>query len=90
VSYQLLADGLRYEFFPDISQPTLLFHGKHDTVVLPTCSAEFAQGRSNVSLRIVESGHELTDVLEQIWAVVQPFCLGETHGGGMNLDQSGM
>ena len=36
-------------------------------------SAEFAIGRPNVTLVRVNSGHELTDVLEEIWKASKDF-----------------
>jgi uncharacterized protein len=64
LSYQLLADADPYEDYPEFRQPSLVFHGSNDDVVPPRFSQEFAQGRPNVRLEIVDSGHELTDVLD--------------------------
>jgi pimeloyl-ACP methyl ester carboxylesterase len=76
VGYQLLEDGARYEDHPDVRQPCLIFHGVRDEVVPVSFSQEFAAGRANVELHTVESGHELTDVLDLMWTRVEPFLHG--------------
>ena len=73
VGYQLLEDAEQYEDYPDVSQPTLIFHGRHDDVVPSEYSEEFAARHPQVTLRIVESGHELVDVLEDMWAEMRVF-----------------
>ncbi|HLH18709.1 MAG TPA: YqiA/YcfP family alpha/beta fold hydrolase [Bryobacteraceae bacterium] len=71
--YDLIADAERYEDDPDFLQPVLIFHGEHDDVVPPAVSQRFAAGRSNVKLEIVDSGHELHNVLEPMWRQMAPF-----------------
>ena len=73
IGYQLIEDGLRYEDFPDVRQPALIFHGVRDDVVPAAFSQEFAAGRDNIHLRLIESGHELTDVMEQLWEEAKAF-----------------
>jgi pimeloyl-ACP methyl ester carboxylesterase len=73
IAYDLIADGLRYEGYPDARQPTLIVHGRHDTVVDPALSVAFARGRPNVELVLVDSDHQLLDVLDPIWERVGPF-----------------
>src|SRR5713101_9962077 len=73
VGYQLLEDAEQYEDYPDVSQPTLIFHGRRDDVVPFGYSEEFAARHPQVTLRIVESGHELLDVLEDMWAEMRLF-----------------
>lgn len=67
IGYQLLADGLQYEDHPAVHQPTLIFHGLHDDVVPPSFSEEFAAGKPNVRLRLLDSDHALTDQLPLMW-----------------------
>jgi uncharacterized protein len=76
VSYELLEDGERYEDYPDVSQPTLVFHGRNDDVVPVQYSEEFAARHPGVTLRVMDSGHELLDVLEQMWAEIKALWLG--------------
>jgi pimeloyl-ACP methyl ester carboxylesterase len=73
LGYQLIEDGLRYEDFPDFRQSALLFHGIHDTVVPPGSSQQFVATHANVRLRLLDSDHELLNVLEIIWQEAGPF-----------------
>jgi pimeloyl-ACP methyl ester carboxylesterase len=66
VGYQLVEDAARYPDFPDFPQPALIFHGAHDDVVPAAYAEEFARGRANVRLDVVDSGHDLLNVLEKI------------------------
>src|SRR5262249_48116717 len=68
VGYELLVDGERYEDYPEVRQPTLIFHGRNDDVVPVEYSEEFAARRANVTLRVMDSDHELLNVLEEMWA----------------------
>ena len=73
LGYGLYEDGLRYEDYPDVRQPVLIFHGAQDDTVPPVYSSEFASARANVDLRIVDSGHELIDVLDALWPPIAVF-----------------
>lgn len=73
LGHELLEDSARYEDEPDFGQPALVIHGSADTVVPAAVSRAFAAGHPNVMLHVMESGHELTDVLEPMWAVVGSF-----------------
>jgi len=64
VGYELMEDAERYEDYPDFRQPALIFHGSQDDVVPARHSQEFARGRPQVQLEILDSGHELTDQLD--------------------------
>jgi pimeloyl-ACP methyl ester carboxylesterase len=64
--YGLIEDAARYEDFPDFRQPALVIHGRRDDIVPVEYSQEFALGRSNVDLEVVDSGHDLLDVLDAI------------------------
>ena len=75
LGYQLLEDALGYEELPDFQQPALIFHGIHDTVVPAQFSSGFARSHPNVGLRLLDSDHELLDVLENIWQEAGPFLL---------------
>jgi pimeloyl-ACP methyl ester carboxylesterase len=66
LAYGLLEDAEQYESFPDFSQPALLFHGAHDDVVPAQYSERFAAPHPNVNLHIVDSGHDLLNVLDSI------------------------
>lgn len=73
LGYQLMQDAEKYENCPDFRQPCLIFHGTGDTVVPIRYSEDFAAGHSNVELVRLQSGHEMTDVLGNIWARAWPY-----------------
>jgi len=70
LGYQFAEDSAGYEDEPAFSQPALVFHGEHDSVVPIGVSRAYASGRPNIRLVPMESGHELTDVLEPMWAQI--------------------
>jgi uncharacterized protein len=74
LSYQLIEDGLLYEDFPQVAQPALVLHGTRDEVVPVGVSEEFVR-RDPGRRRLVtfDSGHELTDVLGQLWSETARF-----------------
>jgi pimeloyl-ACP methyl ester carboxylesterase len=75
LGYQLIEDGALYEDYPDVRQPALIYHGDGDDVVSVDLSREFASRHLNARLVVVRSGHELTDVLDQMWQGVHAFLL---------------
>ncbi|MBV9081257.1 MAG: alpha/beta fold hydrolase [Acidobacteriaceae bacterium] len=75
IGYELIEDASRFEPFPDFTQPALIFHGNHDASVPVQYSAEFVSAHSNARLVRLESGHELTDVLDQIWQESKNFLM---------------
>lgn len=66
VGFELIADGSSYEDEPDFPQPALIFHGAHDDVVPAVYSERFARHHPNARLEIVDSDHELLNVLDAI------------------------
>jgi pimeloyl-ACP methyl ester carboxylesterase len=75
LAYSLMEDAERYQDFPDFRQPTLIFHGAHDDVVPARYSEEFAATHPNAVLEIVDSGHELLNVIDYMAARAIPFLL---------------
>jgi uncharacterized protein len=67
VGYQLMEDSALYEDEPEFAQPALILHGQEDAVVPVGISAGYAARHANVTLRVVDSDHALTDVLEDLW-----------------------
>ncbi len=65
--YSLIEDAAQYEAFPDVHQPTLVFHGTDDPLVPVALSDSFVRRGANRQLVELSSGHELTDVLHPIW-----------------------
>lgn len=73
VGYGLYLDATDYPDFPEVTQPTRVFHGKKDITVDAQLSVEFAWGKPNAQVELVESGHELTDIMDLLWAEVARF-----------------
>jgi|SRR5579863_3049843 len=73
LGYQLMEDSRNYEDEPEFAQPALVLHGRLDTVVPASISTGYAASRSNVTLRLFDSGHELTEVLEDLWEEAAAF-----------------
>jgi hypothetical protein len=80
IGFQLMEDARSYEPFPNFQQPALIFHGTRDPVVPVQYSAAFTAAHSNARLIQLESGHELTDVLDIIWENVKVFLLDTGSG----------
>lgn len=73
ISHALLEDGAQYEDYPDFTQPALIFHGAQDVVVPAELSRRFVATHPNANLEIVDSGHEMLDVLDSIAPKVTEF-----------------
>ena len=67
LQYKFLEDAAKYEATPDFHQRALILHGTGDTVVPYQVSYDYALEHSHTRLALFKSGHELTDVLEQLW-----------------------
>lgn len=72
---EFLEDAGTYEPFPSFSQPALIFHGNRDPIVPVEHSLRFQRRHPATRLMRLDSGHELTDVLDPIWREAQPFLL---------------
>jgi pimeloyl-ACP methyl ester carboxylesterase len=73
LGYHFVEDSRQYEDEPEFAQPALILHGLRDPVVPADVSEQFASRRSNALLRLFDSGHELTDVLEPMWNEICSF-----------------
>ncbi len=73
LGYRIIEDAGQYEDYPGVTQPTLVFHGMHDTAVPYALSEEFARPRPNVVLKLLDDGHELLASLDTIWPATQSF-----------------
>jgi uncharacterized protein len=73
LSWRLLEDAALYEEEPAVTQPALIFHGLRDDVVPIEASRRFAAGRANVELREFDSGHELLDAVDEMFAAAAGF-----------------
>ncbi|HTC36851.1 MAG TPA: YqiA/YcfP family alpha/beta fold hydrolase [Bryobacteraceae bacterium] len=73
LGYQLVEDAVRYEAYPDVRQPVLIFHGQRDTVVPPEYALTFADRHPNARVRLLQSDHELVNVLDEMWMETEEF-----------------
>jgi pimeloyl-ACP methyl ester carboxylesterase len=76
LGYQLIEDGRQYEDYPQIGQPTVIFHGKNDTAVPADLSVQFASRHPQTQLHLMESDHELLNVLDDMWIETEKFLFG--------------
>lgn len=67
LGYGFVKDALQYEDEPDFRAPALVIHGAQDPVVPIEASRMFCARHPNAKLCEVDSGHELTDVLDRLW-----------------------
>jgi uncharacterized protein len=74
VHFGLYEDAARYDAITlPTTLPTLVFQGDQDTSVDPAMVQEWARDRSNVDLRMLNDGHQLTDSMDLIWRESAPF-----------------
>jgi pimeloyl-ACP methyl ester carboxylesterase len=73
LAYSLLEDARQFPDYPDVRQPALIFHGEHDDIVPSQFSVEFAAAHPNAHLEILDSGHELLNVLDYMAPKVAAF-----------------
>ncbi len=81
LEYGLIEDASEYEPYPEFAQPALIFHGRRDDVVPPEYSIEFAGSHANVDLRLLDSDHDLVDVLDRMWEETARFLWPEAPVG---------
>jgi pimeloyl-ACP methyl ester carboxylesterase len=73
LGYQLIEDSVKYEAFPDFKQPALIFQGLNDSVVPPQFAKTFAARHANATLRLLDSDHDLVNVLDEMWRETEKF-----------------
>ncbi|MBY0375965.1 MAG: alpha/beta fold hydrolase [Bryobacteraceae bacterium] len=73
LSAKLIDDAPRFEDAPEVKQPVLLFHGERDDVVPLGDAIDYAASHGNVRLQILQSDHELGDVLPYMWQQTEAF-----------------
>ncbi|HMF75082.1 MAG TPA: YqiA/YcfP family alpha/beta fold hydrolase [Bryobacteraceae bacterium] len=79
LAFEMFEDARQFPAYPDFSQPGLIFHGTADSVVPLQKSIEFAATHANVRLIKFPTGHELTDVLDDMWNASNDFLLSGRH-----------
>ncbi len=73
LGYQLIEDAVQYEAYPDCTQPALIFQGRQDSVVPPEFAETFAARHANARLRLMDSDHDLVNVLDAMWRETERF-----------------
>ena len=73
LSYGFVEDAMRFEGEPNFGQPALILHGTQDDVVPVGLSRDYAARHANILLKEFPSGHELTDVTEDLWTETAAF-----------------
>lgn len=73
LGYGFYEDALWYDENPAVIQPALVFHGRRDDVVDPSLSVQFAWGKPHVQLELVDSDHQMLDVLPELWDRLSAF-----------------
>jgi pimeloyl-ACP methyl ester carboxylesterase len=69
LNFSFYEDSLRYNAFDaGFPQPAMVFQGVHDASVDARTVTQFAEGRSNVSLTLLEDDHQLIASLPRMWA----------------------
>jgi pimeloyl-ACP methyl ester carboxylesterase len=68
IGYGLFEDMARHDPNPVVRVPALAFMGRADQVVEPEAVEQWASRQPLVQLRWLDSGHELVDKLETMWA----------------------
>jgi pimeloyl-ACP methyl ester carboxylesterase len=66
-------DLARHDPAPHAGIPTLTFMGRRDDTVAPASVERWASQNPSVSLRWLDSGHELVDQLETMWSETAAF-----------------
>lgn len=73
IGYQFIEEAAQFESCPSFQQDALIFHGVQDSVVPVEFSEFFASSHPNARLIRLQSGHELTDVVGEIWEKTESF-----------------
>jgi len=73
LAFELFDDAARYTAEADPDAPALVFAGRRDEAVPLDAVEHFARARAGRELVVYDSGHELTDVLEPMWARTSDF-----------------
>lgn len=74
LDYAFYTDSLAHDPYEAVfTQPALIFQGLHDTVVDCRSVEQFARGRSNVTLSLLDDDHQLGRSLPRMWESVEDF-----------------
>jgi hypothetical protein len=74
LAFGFYEDSLAYDpFHATLAQPTLAFQGLRDASVDYRTVEQFARGRPNVTLSLLDDDHQLIASLPRIWHDAAPF-----------------
>ena len=74
LSWSFMVDARRFDSAAAaLSLPTLIYQGRDDQVVSAAAVERWAAGRENVTLTLVDDGHQLLEHLEPMWRDVERF-----------------
>jgi pimeloyl-ACP methyl ester carboxylesterase len=74
LGWTFMADARRHDAFAlSLNMPVLIYQGTRDQVVQPESVMRWASGRSTVTLRLVEDGHQLLEHMDRLWDDVARF-----------------
>jgi pimeloyl-ACP methyl ester carboxylesterase len=74
LNFTFYEDSFRYNpFDAKFLQPALIFQGTNDTSVDPRTVEDFALGRPNVTLSLLDDDHQLIKSLPRIWEGISAF-----------------
>jgi pimeloyl-ACP methyl ester carboxylesterase len=73
LAYSFIEDAARFESEPEFPQPALILHGSRDEIVPVEMSRDYVLCHPQAKLKEFDSGHEMTDVLEDLWRETAAF-----------------
>jgi pimeloyl-ACP methyl ester carboxylesterase len=73
LGYLFIQDAVQFEGEPEFPQPALILHGSHDEIVPVETSRDYVRRHPHAQLREFASGHEMTDVMEDLWRETAAF-----------------
>jgi pimeloyl-ACP methyl ester carboxylesterase len=74
LEYAMFEDAERYKSVPiQVDVPILIVQGRRDDTIDPAVVEAFAAARPNVTLKLVDDGHQLTESVDGIWRDVSSF-----------------
>jgi pimeloyl-ACP methyl ester carboxylesterase len=74
LGWSFMADARRYDSTSvAVGLPVLIYQGRHDELVKAADVERWADGRANVTLRLVDDSHQLLGHLDEMWAEVHRF-----------------
>jgi uncharacterized protein len=74
LGWEFFADARRYDVWTvETPVPTLVFHGTRDELVDPVAVRRWAAARPNVTLHMLDDGHQLSASVDVMWNEIARF-----------------